>query len=823
MSAIDPIAQEEHIKQLYNGGQIAAAINASQQLTVAHPDNAFGWKALSTLYIEQAQHDAAIVALQQAIRVSPNEFELHYNLGNEYLALHQPEAAITSFNHCIGINPHYVQAYSNLGNAQTDTRQFDAAIASYKRAIELQPDFVLAHYNLGNLFKKQHRYQEAVQSYCQALTLNPGFADAMGNMGAALKELGRMDEAIACYRQALALKPDLIEAYNNLGIAQNAQGQTEAAIISYHQALALNPDYAEAHNNLGNIFNEREQYELAETHYKRAIELSPQDAEAYNNLGGVLNSLGRHEQAIATFEHAISLSPEDPSIYSHLGVVLKEQGRYDEALSSYHKAIALKPDFAGAYNNMADVYKEQERFDEAIESLRKAIAFDPNLAEAYNNLGNTLQMQGQLEEAITSYRDGLTLKHNYKNTFNNLLFCVNYHPDYSSEELYAYYKEYEQHFARPLYKEWQTHPNDRDPQRRIKIGYVSPSFRFHSTRHFLEPLLSHHDHSHFEIYAYAQISHTDDVTARYQSYVDHWIPTRGMSDTALAERIRADGIDILVDVAGHTGDNRLLVFARKPAPVSLHWLDFGYTTGLSAIDYYLTDAPTTPPGSQAYFAEKLWQLPTPAYAYRTSEGMGEVGALPASRNGHINFGTLTRAVRLNYKLIRAWSEILKAVPGSHLIINSSNFKSAAMQERMAERFMAHGIARERLEIGSNSPPWDVLRNIDIGLDCYPHNSGTTLFETLYMGIPFVTLAGRPSVGTLGASVLHGIGHTEWIAESEEQYIAKAVALASDLPALAQLRSTLRAQMEQSPLMDEVGFTRAVEQAYRQMWQQWCES
>ncbi|HEY8084266.1 MAG TPA: glycosyltransferase, partial [Methylophilaceae bacterium] len=258
-----------------------------------------------------------------------------------------------------------------------------------------------------------------------------------------------------------------------------------------------------------------------------------------------------------------------------------------------------------------------------------------------------------------------------------------------------------------------------------------------------------------------------------------------------------------------------------PAPVSLHWLDFGYTTGLSAIDYYLTDGPTAPPGSEVYFAEQLWRLPTPAYAYRPMERMGEVGPLPAERKGHITFGTLTRAVRLNHKLIRVWSQILKAVPGSHLIINSGNFKSAAMQERVAEQFMAYGIDRDRLEIGHQSPPWDVLRSIDIGLDCFPHNSGTTLFETLYMGIPFVTLANRPSVGCLGTSILHGVGHAEWVAESEEGYIAKAVALAQDLPALAQLRGQLRQQMEQSPLMDEVGFARAVEQAYRQMWQRWC--
>jgi predicted O-linked N-acetylglucosamine transferase (SPINDLY family) len=244
---------------------------------------------------------------------------------------------------------------------------------------------------------------------------------------------------------------------------------------------------------------------------------------------------------------------------------------------------------------------------------------------------------------------------------------------------------------------------------------------------------------------------------------------------------------------------------------------------LKAIDYYLTDAPTVPPGAEAYFAEQPWRLPTPGYVYRAAEGMGEVSALPAQSNGYITFGTLTRAVRLNYKLIRTWSEILKAVPGSHLIINSSNFKTVAMQERVAQQFLAHGIARERLEIGHTTPPWDLLRSIDIGLDCFPHNSGTTLFEHLYMGNPFVTLANRPSVGRLGASILHGVGHPEWIAETEEEYIAKAVALAQDVPALVQLRKQLRTQMQQSPLMDEVGFTRAVEQAYRQMWQQWCKS
>jgi predicted O-linked N-acetylglucosamine transferase (SPINDLY family) len=296
-----------------------------------------------------------------------------------------------------------------------------------------------------------------------------------------------------------------------------------------------------------------------------------------------------------------------------------------------------------------------------------------------------------------------------------------------------------------------------------------------------------------------------------------------MSDDALSERIRSDGIDILVDLAGHTAKNRLSVFARKPAPVSLSWLGFGYTTGLTAIDYLLTDTASAPEGSEGLFSETPWRLETPDYVYRPAEGMGQVSPLPASTRGHITFGTLTRAVRVNHRTIRVWSEILKRVEGARLVIDSRDFRETTVQDALAEKFAAHGIARERLEIGYHSPPWDVLRGMDIGLDCFPHNSGTTLFETLYMGVPFVTLAGRPSVGRLGSSVLEGAGHPEWIARTEDEYVELAVALASDQVRLAALRCGLRREMETGPLMDEAGFARKVEAAYREMWMKWCEN
>ena len=322
---------------------------------------------------------------------------------------------------------------------------------------------------------------------------------------------------------------------------------------------------------------------------------------------------------------------------------------------------------------------------------------------------------------------------------------------------------------------------------------------------------------------YSRTSSRTRCSRRYRTCVEHWTNTQGLSDEQLARRIRADGIDILVDLAGHTYKSRLQVFAYKPAPVSVTWLGYGCTSGLSAIDYLLTDEASAPPGSEHLFAERPWRLATPQYAYRPAPDMGEAGPLPALERGHVSFGTLTRAVRINHRTIAVWSEILKQVRGARLVINSGNYRDPAIQERLAQRFLAQGIERERLEIGFQSPPWDVLRGIDIGLDCFPHNSGTTLFESLYMGVPFVSLAGRPSVGRLASSILEGLGHPEWIARSEAEYIEEAVALARTVDRLARCRAGLRSEMQASALMDEAGLARRVEAAYRQMFEIWARS
>ena len=595
------------------------------------------------------------------------------------------------------------------------------------------------------------------------------------------------------------------------------------ALEPMQKAVALSPGDAEAHSNLGATFKALGHLQEAQASYQRALQIKPDYVQAHYNLGNTLQALGQLEQAEMSYRNALQLAQDFAPANFNLGNALKTQGRLDDAERSYLNAVRIKPDHAQAWCNLGATLQALGRLHDAEASYRRALHVQPDYADAYSNLGNTLGDLGKMDAAQASYQRALRIKPDHTEAFSNLLFALNYHPDKCAQEIFAAYNGFEQRFGQPHRGAWPAHSNPRAPYRRLKVGYVSPALRQHSSRHFLEPLLAQHDHSVVEVYAYAELAREDAVTARYKGYVDHWVPTRGMSDDALAQRIRDDGIDILVDVAGHTAGNRLQVFARKPAPVSLHWLDFGYTTGLSAIDYYLTDWPTVPAGSEALFSETPWRLDGPGLVYRPAESMGKAGPLPAAGQGFVTFGSLTRAVRINHHTVRIWAELLKRVPKARLVINSGDYRTAAMQDELANRFAAHGITRERLDIGHHSPPWDVLRQIDIGLDCFPHNSGTTLFESLYLGVPFVTLAGRPSVGTLGSAILHGVGHPEWITNSEAQYVAIAVTLAADLPKLAATRAGLRAEMQASPLMDEAGFARRVEAAYRGMFKAWAES
>lgn len=783
-----PTSELSRLTHLFNQGNRTEALKLARSLTSMFPHHGMGWKILGPLLHQRGLKEEAMQAMKQATLCLPDDAEAQYNLGIAQQQSGLLKEAENSYRRALDLNCNHVQALYNLGNILKDGGQTEEAENCYRRALSLKPDYFEVHCNLGSILRAQGKFSESDRSFRSALKIKPDSAEALNNLSLVLKEQDLLAEAETTCRSALKLKPVFHEAQNNLGLILQEQGRYKEAEPRYRQAIALNPKYA----------------------------------LAYNNLGFILQEQGRLAEAESCYQQALAFSPEFNEAYRGQGILYQKQGRLDKSEQSNRKALELQPNDVKTLNNLAVILYKQGKNSEAEIICRRALERDKNYPKAYNSLSNILIRQGRLDDAEQCLRQALALKPDYFKAHSNLLFLLNYAPDRTAEEIFAEYKKFNAGFALPLQTQNEPHSNSRQTHRRLKIGYVTPQFRRHSARHFLEPLLAHHDKDKIEVFAYSELFQEDDQTQRYKALVDHWITTTGISDAALATRIREDNIDILVDLAGHTDGNRLGVFVRKPAPVSLHWLDFGYTTGLSEIDYYLTDYATAPLGSEGLFAETLWRIETPCLVYRPAEDMGAVSPLPATARGYITFGTLTRAVRINHRTIRVWSEILKRVDGSHLVIDSGDFKDQNLQSVLADKFVAYGIDRERLEIGFHSPPWDVLRGMDIGLDCFPHNSGTTLFEHVYMGVPYITLAGRPSVGRLGGCILEGLGHPEWIAETEDGYIELAVALAANVPRLAALRAGLRQEMEQGPLMDEPAFTRKVEAAYKEMFVKWCK-
>src|SRR5262245_1930706 len=431
-----------------------------------------------------------------------------------------------------------------------------------------------------------------------------------------LHQAGQLVAAEACYRQALAAQPNLAEAHCNLGLALTGQGKFDEAIAACRQAIAIKPDFANAHSSLGNALAAQGKPDEAVAAYRQAIGIKPEFAWAHSNLGNALAAQGKLDEAVAAYRQAIGIKPDFAEAHSNLGLALTGQGKFNEAIAACRRAIGIKPVLAGAHSNLGNALTGQGKFDEAVAAYRQAIGIKPDFAEAHSALGNALTGQGKLDEAVAAYRQAISIKPDFSKAFSGLLLCLHYDDKVTDDHLFAAHREWDERYGERA-PTFATYDNDRDATRRLRIGYLSPDFREHSVAYFVEPLLRGHDRQKLEVYCYAEVMRPDPVTTRLQGLADHWLVTVGLSDQRLAERIRTDGIDILVDVAGHTAGNRLPVFARKPAPVRVTWLGYPNTTGLKAIDYRLVDAVTDPVGeADAWASETLVRLEDGFLCYR---------------------------------------------------------------------------------------------------------------------------------------------------------------------------------------------------------------
>lgn len=619
----------------------------------------------------------------------------------------------------------------------------------------------------------------------------PDHPEVLYLLGLTRLQAGRVREAIGPLEEAARLAPGRADVRNALGSALRRDGRIPAAIAALQQALALQPAFADAHYNLGNALKDAGRYADAERHYRAALAREPHFADAQYGLGLALRALGRTGEAIAAYQEAIRLKPGHADVHISLGSAFFDRGQTHRARQAYEAALAIEPDNATALGNLGNALTTMGRLEEGIAKVERAVALDPGNAAMHSNL----------------------------------IFHCHYSPAYGPLDLLSLARQWNDRHARPLAAKRKPHRNDPDPDRRLRVGYVSGDFRVHPVGWFMTPVFAAHDPSAVELFAYSASAYADDLTRRLQASAGHWREVAGLSDSDLAARVRDDRIDILVDLAGHTARHRLLAFAEKPAPVQVTAVVPG-TSGVEAIDYFLSDRFETPPGSEAHFSETVIRLPDGFHCYGPPPYAPAVAPLPAGANGAITFGCFNNLAKVTPQVVALWAKVLAAVPGSRLLLKTKALDDPDAQAWYRELAAAAGIAPHRLLLAGGAPHAELLAaygTVDITLDPFPYSGGLTTLESLWMGVPVVTLSGETFAGRHSTSHLSNIGLPELIAATPEEYVAIAAGLADDRDRLAALRATLRDRLRASPICDARRYTRHLEAAYRQLWREWCAS
>jgi protein O-GlcNAc transferase len=571
---------------------------------------------------------------------------------------------------------------------------------------------------------------------------------------------------------------------------------------------------------LGVALKMQGKYAEADECLRRALVLQPLHAPAHVDLGASLKAQGRLPEAVQSYWRALEINPRSDLALTNLGNALMEQGEFSQAMGCLQKAVALNPGSHFAQNNLGSALIDLNRSGDAVSYLRRALEIRPQYAQAHNNLGTALLALGRASDAVECFRHALQLRPRYAEAFSNLLLARNYLQDPDREALFAEHLRFDELFGQPLRDIIPLHVNNPDPARRLKVGYVSGDLREHPVAFFIQPVFEAHSREHFEVFCYANQTLSDAMTKQLQAHVEHWRNVAALSDADLAAAIQQDRIDILVDLSGHTAKNRLLMFARKPAPVQVTMIGYMQTTGLAAMDYRITDEAIDPPGQTEHWnTEKLVRLPTGAAAFTPPSPCPPVNELPALKNGYVTFGSFNNLSKVTPEVIDTWARILHSVPTSRLLLVAHAGNSVVAD------FDDHGIGAERLEIVPRLPLQEYLalhHRVDFLLDTFPYNGGTTSLLALWMGVPFVTLSCDSAVGRVGAGMLPAVGLSELVTSDTDQYLQRAVDVASDLPKLSAARNSLRGKL--APLLsDGRAHTVELEKAYRNMWLRWRET
>ncbi|XP_022767024.1 probable UDP-N-acetylglucosamine--peptide N-acetylglucosaminyltransferase SPINDLY isoform X3 [Durio zibethinus] len=715
-------------------------------------------------------------------------------------------------------------SYANILRSRN---KFVDALAIYDSVLEKNSGCVEAHIGKGICLQMQNMGRPAFESFAEAIRLEPQNVCALTHCGILYKDEGRLVDAAESYQKALRADPSykpaaecLAIVLTDLGTSLKLAGNTQEGIQKYYEALKIDPHYAvklEGDINQGVAF------------YKKALYYNWHYADAMYNLGVAYGEMLKFDMAIVFYELAFYFNPHCAEACNNLGVIYKDRDNLDKAVECYQLALSIKPNFSQSLNNLGVVYTVQGKMDAAASMIEKAIIANPTYAEAYNNLGVLYRDAGNISMAITAYEQCLKIDPDSRNAGQNRLLAMNYINEGDDDKLFEAHRDWGRRFLRlyPLYNSWD---NPKDPERPLVIGYISPDYFTHSVSYFIEAPLIYHDYGNYQVVVYSAVVKADAKTNRFREKVMKkggvWRDIYGIDEKKVASMVRDDKIDILVELTGHTANNKLGTMACRPAPVQVTWIGYPNTTGLPTIDYRITDSLADPPGTKQKHVEELVRLPECFLCYTPSPEAGPVSPTPALSNGFITFGSFNNLAKITPKVLQVWARILCAVPNSRLVVKCKPFCCDSVRLKFLTTLEQLGLESLRVDllplILLNHGHMQAYSLMDISLDTFPYAGTTTTCESLYMGVPCVTMAGSVHAHNVGVSLLSKVGLGHLIAKNEDEYVQLALQLASDVTALHNLRMSLRDLMSKSPVCDGQNFISGLEAKYRTMWHSYCK-
>ncbi|KAL2345253.1 hypothetical protein Fmac_006538 [Flemingia macrophylla] len=750
--------------------------------------------------------------------------------------------AFESFAEAIKLDPRNACAHMHCGILHKDEGRLVEAAESYQKALEVDPSYKAAAEclaivltDIGTNIKLAGNTQDGIQKYFEALKVDQHYAPAYYNLGVVYSEMMQYDMALNFYEKAALERPMYAEAYCNMGVIFKNRGDLESAITCYERCLTVSPNFEIAKNNmsialtdLGTKVKLEGDINRGVALYKKALYFNWHYADAMYNLGVAYGEMLKFDMAIVFYELAFHFNPHCAEACNNLGVIYKDRENLDKAVECYQLALSIKPNFSQSLNNLGVVYTVQGKVDAAASMIEKAIVANPTYAEAYNNLGVLYRDAGDIARAINAYEQCLNIDPDSRNAGQNRLLAMNYIEEGHDDTLFEVHRNWGRRFMK-LYPQYTSWDNSKDPERPLVIGYVSPDYFTHSVSYFIEAPLVYHDSSKFKVIVYSAVVKADAKTMRFREKVLRkggiWKDIYGIDEKKVANMVREDQVDILVELTGHTANNKLGMMACRPAPIQVTWIGYPNTTGLPTIDYRITDSLADAPETKQKHVEELVRLPECFLCYTPSPEAGPVCPTPALSNGFITFGSFNNLAKITPKVLQVWARILRAIPNSRLVVKCKPFCCESVKQRFLSTLEKLGLEPLRVDllplILLNHDHMQAYSLMDISLDTFPYAGTTTTCESLYMGVPCVTMAGSVHAHNVGVSLLSRIGLGHLIARNEDEYVELARQLASDISSLHNLRMSLRDIMSKSPLCDGTKFVQGLESTFRNMWHRYC--